>query len=324
MYNKNRNKVLVMKLIIQIPCFNEEDTLTSSIEALPKQIDGIDLIETLVIDDGSSDKTYEVANWNGVNHIIRLPRHTGLAGAFKEGLNECLKLGADIIVNTDADNQYNADDIKKLIKPIIEGQADMVIGARPISKIGGFTLFKKILQICGSFIVRLVSSTSVDDAPSGFRAFSAECAMNLNVFDNYTYTMETIIQAKAKGMRVISVPIRVNSQTRKSRLVKNIFSYIQKSAFTILRMFIVYRPFRFFAFFSSIFLIAGFILAARFIYYFLTVGGSGHIQSLILSSILILTGVQTGLIGVLADLSAINRKLLEDIQQRLKKFEKNC
>ena len=312
-----------MKLIIQIPCFNEENTLTTTLNALPRHIDGIESIEILIIDDGSFDKTSDVAGWNDVHHILKLQRHTGLAGAFKAGLNECLNLGADIIVNTDADNQYNADDIEKLVRPILENKADMVIGARPIDKIKGFTLLKKILQKTGSFVMRLVSSTEIKDAPSGFRAFSAECASMLNVFDNYTYTMETIIQAKAKGLRVMSVPIRVNPQTRKSRLVKNIFSYIKRSSFTIIRMFIVYRPFRFFAFISFLFLFIGFILASRFLYYLFTVGGSGHIQSLILASILILTGVHTGLIGILADLCAINRKLLEDIQLRIKQIEKN-
>lgn len=310
-----------MKLIIQIPCYNEEENLTATINELPKFIEGIDEIETLVIDDGSNDKTSDIANWNGINHVLKLPRHIGLAGAFKAGLNECLKLGADIIVNTDADNQYNSEDIKELIKPILSNDADMVIGARPISKISGFSYLKKCLQKLGSLIVRLVSSTTVKDAPSGFRAFTAECASNLNVFDKYTYTMETIIQAKAKGFRVVSVPVRVNATTRKSRLVKNIFSYIYMSALTILRMFIVYRPFRFFALISGIFLTLGLILAIRFLYFFFTVGGSGHIQSLILASILIMTGVQIGLIAVLADLSAINRKLLEEVQQRVKKIE---
>ena len=228
-----------MKLIIQIPCFNEEETLTETITALPKHIDGIDVIETMIIDDGSLDKTTDVASWNGINHIITLPRHTGLAGAFKTGINEALKRGADIIVNTDADNQYNADDIQCLVRPILENNADMVIGARPIDNIKGFTLAKKIFQKVGSFIMSLVCSTDIMDAPSGFRALSAECASVLNIFDNYTYTMETIIQAKAKGLRILSVPVRVNPQTRKSRLVKSIFSYIKKSAFTILRMFIV-------------------------------------------------------------------------------------
>ena len=310
-----------MKLIIQIPCYNEEETLTKTLEALPKHIDGIDEIETLIIDDGSVDKTSDIASWNGITHILKLSRHVGLAGAFKAGLNECLRLGGDIIVNTDADNQYNAEDIKLIVKPILDKQADMVIGARPISDIKGFTLIKKCLQKLGSAFMRLVSNAEVEDAPSGFRAFSAECASMLNVFDNYTYTMETIIQARAKGLRVLSVPIRVNLQTRKSRLVKNIFSYIKKSTFTILRMFIVYRPFRFFAFIAGIFLLLGLVFAVRFLFFFYTVGGQGHVQSLILSAILIITGVQIGLIGILADLCAINRKLLEDVQLRIKKIE---
>lgn len=313
-----------MKLIIQIPCFNEEETLTATIAALPKHIDGIDTIETLVIDDGSSDKTVDIANWNGIDHVLKLNRHTGLAGAFRAGLNECLKLGADIIVNTDADNQYCADDIQNLVKPILSKEADMVIGSRPISEISGFTPFKKLMQTFGSFIVRLISSTTVEDAPSGFRAFSAECASMLNVFDNYTYTMETIIQAKAKGFRILSLPVRVNPQLRKSKLVKNIFYYMFKSSLTILRMFIVYRSFRFFALISSLFLFAGLSLAGRFLFYWFTSGGNGHIQSLILASILILTGVHIGLIAILADLFAINRKLSEDIQQRVKRLENNA
>lgn len=310
-----------MKLIIQIPCYNEEETLTETLKALPQHIDGIDEIETLIIDDGSSDKTIDIANWNNVNHILRLTRHVGLAGAFKSGLNECIKLGADIIVNTDADNQYNANDIKTLIEPILAKKADMVIGARPISDIKGFTFAKKCLQKIGSAFMRLISHADVEDAPSGFRAFTAECASMLNVFDNFTYTMETIIQAKAKGLRVVSVPVQVNPQTRKSRLFKNIFVYIKRSTFTIFRMFIVYRPFRFFASIASLFLILGLIFGGRFLYYFFTVGGQGHVQSLILAAILIITGVQIGLIGILADLSAINRKLLEDIQLRIKKLE---
>lgn len=310
-----------MKLIIQIPCYNEEETLPATLSELPKHIDGIDIIETLVIDDGSRDKTADIANWNGVNHIVKLNRHVGLAGAFKTGLNECLKYGADIIVNTDADNQYCAEDIEKLVKPILDKQADMVIGARPINNIKSFSPIKKLLQKCGSAFMRLVSSTKIEDAPSGFRAFSAEAANLLNVFDNYTYTMETIIQAKAKGLNVVSIPVRINPDTRKSRLVKNIFQYIKNSTFTMLRMFIVYRPFRFFVTFAIIFLLLGLILGGRFLYFYFTVGGNGHIQSLILAAILILTGIQVGLIAVLADLSAINRKLLEDIQIRVKKLE---
>lgn len=307
-----------MKLIIQIPCYNEEKTLAIALQALPKSIDGIDEIEVLIIDDGSTDKTLEVARRNGVKNFAILPNNSGLAKAFITGITKSLELGADIIVNTDADNQYCADDIKELVKPIIEARADVVVGARPIEKIEHFSLIKKFLQRLGSFVMRLVSSTKIEDATSGFRAFSREAALQLNVFDNYTYTLETIIQAKAKGLEIISVPVRVNPELRKSKLIKTIFDYIRRSTFTMMRMFIVYRPFRFFAFIGCLFLFPGLILGARFMYFYFTQSGSGHIQSLILSAILILTGIQVGLIAVLADLLSINRKLLEDIQTRLK------
>lgn len=308
-----------MKLIIQIPCYNEELTLQIALSALPKSISGIDEIEVLVIDDGSKDKTIEVAKKCGVNHILSLPNNVGLAKAFLYGLSKSLELGADIIVNTDADNQYCADYIENIIKPIIESRADIVIGARPIENIKHFSLVKKALQKIGSWVMRLVSSTKIEDATSGFRAFSRNAALQINVFDNYTYTLETIIQAKAKGLEIISVPIRVNPELRESRLIKNVFDYIRRSSFTMMRMFIVYRPFRFFASVGLLFLIPGIMLGARFLYYYLNHDGAGHIQSLILASILILIGVQVGLMAVFADLQSINRKLLEDIQTRLKK-----
>lgn len=308
-----------MKLIIQIPCYNEEKTLAIALAELPKSIEGIDEIQVLVIDDGSADKTVEVARQNGVQNILSLQNNLGLAKAFSAGLTKSLELGADIIVNTDADNQYKADDIKKLVKPILENKADIVIGARPIENIKHFSFIKKVLQKLGSWVMRLVSSTKIADATSGFRAFSRNAATQINVFDNYTYTLETIIQAKAKGLEIISVPIRVNPELRKSKLIKNIFDYIKRSIFTMMRMFIVYRPFRFFAIISCLFLIPGFLLSIRFLHFYFNGFGSGHIQSLILSAVLILTGVQIGLIAVLADLLSINRKLLEDIQTRLKK-----
>lgn len=310
-----------MKLIIQIPCYNEETTLSIALSELPKKIDGIDEIEVLVIDDGSTDNTLEVARQNGVKNFVVLPNNLGLAKAFKSGLDKSIALGADIIVNTDADNQYCAQDIEKIVRPILENKADIVIGARSIEKIKHFSLIKKILQKLGSCVMRLVSFTKVSDATSGFRAFSRDAAMRINVFDNYTYTLETIIQAKAKGLEIISVPIRVNDELRNSRLIKNIFDYIRRSMFTMIRMFIVYRPFRFFAAISCLFLIPGIMLGIRFLYYYLNNSGAGHIQSLILSSILTITGVQIGLIAVLADLQSVNRKLLEDIQIRLKKAE---
>lgn len=308
-----------MKLIIQIPCYNEEATLGKTLSELPKTLDGINEIKVLVIDDGSTDKTVEVAKENGVEDFVILPTNLGLAKAFSTGLAKALELGADIIVNTDADNQYCADDIEKIIKPILEKNADIVIGSRPIENIKHFSLIKKILQKLGSWVMRLVSSTKIADATSGFRAFSRNAALQINVFDNYTYTLETIIQAKAKGLEIISVPISVNPELRKSKLIKNIFDYIKRSTFTMIRMFIVYRPFRFFAIIGCLFLFPGFLLGVRFLYFYLNQAGSGHIQSLILSSILILTGVQIGIIAILADLLSINRKLLEDIQTKLRR-----
>lgn len=310
-----------MKLIIQIPCYNEEVALPVTLSQLPTKIDGIDEIEVLVIDDGSTDRTLEVAKEYGVNYIEQTTHHRGLAKTFMAGIQRALAEGADIIVNTDADNQYCADDIEKLVKPILDKTADIVIGARPIKDINQFSPFKKFLQYWGSKVVRLISSTTTEDAPSGFRAFSRDAALALNVFDNYTYTIETVIQSKTKGLHIKSVPIRVNNTYRKSRLVKNIFTYIQKNSFTILRMFIIYRPFRFFAFIGGTTLLIGLALLARFVMLYLMDDGNGHIQSLIIAAILIITGFQTTVFGVLADLLSINRKLIEDVQIRVKKME---
>lgn len=308
-----------MKLVIQIPCYNEEATLAQTLSELPKNLEGIDEIAVLIIDDGSFDKTLTVASKNGVKDFVILPTNLGLARAFSAGLRKALHMGADIIVNTDADNQYCAADIPKLIEPIIRKQADIVIGSRPIQEIEHFSLIKKLLQKFGSHVMRLISSTEIADATSGFRALSRDAALQINVFDNYTYTLETIIQAKAKGLEITSVPINVNPELRKSKLIKNIFDYIRRSIFTMLRMFIVYRPFRFFALIGLLFLIPGFLVGLRFLYFYIFDSGSGHVQSLILSAVLIITGVQIGLIAVLADLLSVNRKLLEDIQTRLKK-----
>lgn len=307
-----------MKLIIQIPCYNEENSLPITLKALPKQIDGIDEIEILVIDDGSTDKTIEVAKANGVQHIVSMPHNCGLAKAFVAGINGALAQGADIIVNTDADNQYCADDIEKLIRPILSKEADIVIGTRPVSNISHFSLLKKTLQKLGSWVMRRVSSTQVEDAPSGFRAFSRAAALQINIFDNYTYTLETIIQARAKGLQLVCVPVNVNPDLRESKLVKNMFDYIRRSVFTMLRMFIIYRPFRFFAILASLFFTIGFLVGLRFLYFYLFSNGAGHIQSLILAAILIITSVQIGVIAILSELFCINRKLLEDIQRRIK------
>lgn len=307
-----------MKLVIQIPCYNEEKSLPITLNDLPKHIDGIDEIEVLIIDDGSKDRTVEVAKELGVNNFVEMPHNSGLAKAFVAGINKALEIGADIVVNTDADNQYCAADIEKLVKPILAGEADIVIGSRPVSEIKHFSPLKKLLQKLGSGVMRLISSTKVEDAPSGFRAFSRNAAMQLNVFDNYTYTLETIIQAKAKGLILKCVPIRVNPDLRKSKLVRNMFDYIRRSMFTMIRMFIIYRPFRFFAILAGMFFLVGALIGLRFLYYFVFKSGAGHIQSLILSAILIITGVQVGVIAVLSELLSINRKILEDIQKRLK------
>jgi len=303
-----------MKLIIQIPCYNEEGTLAIALAALPRQIPGIDKVEWLIIDDGSTDKTVEVALANGVDHIVHLPHNQGLAKGFMAGLEACLKAGADIIVNTDADNQYCADDIPKLVEPILSRKAEIVIGARPISEIEHFSFTKKMLQKLGSWVVRVASNTDIPDAPSGFRAISRDAAMHLNVFNEYTYTLETIIQAGQKNMSITSVPIRVNEDLRPSRLLKSIPSYIKRSIVTIIRIFIIYRPFRFFASIGAVLFGAGFLIGLLFLWRYLSGEGEGHVQSLILASALLVMGFQTLLIAFVADLMAANRKLLEDIR----------
>lgn len=312
------------KLIIQIPCYNEEKTLGTTLAALPRHIPGVDTIEWLVIDDGSQDRTVEVAKANGVDHIVRFPRNQGLAKAFMTGLETCLQAGADIIVNTDADNQYCADDIPKLIEPILRGQAEIVVGARPISQIKHFSPTKKLLQKFGSWIVRVASNTSIPDAPSGFRAISREAAMRLNVFNAYTYTLETIIQAGQKGMAITSVPIRTNDYLRPSRLVKSIPSYIQRSAFTILRIFMTYKPLRFFTILGSLPFVLGFLLGVRWlILFWLEQGTRARAPSLILAAVLILIGFQLWMFGLVADLMAVNRRMLEDIQLRMRRADLN-
>lgn len=310
------------KLIIQIPCYNEELTLGTTLSALPRHLPGIDEIEWLVINDGSRDRTVEVAKEYGVDHIVSFPTNQGLAKAFMAGLEASLKAGADIIVNTDADNQYSAEDIPKLIQPILLGQAEMVIGARPIWQTRHFSYLKKLLQNFGSWIVRLASQTDVPDAPSGFRAFSREVAMQLNVFNNYTYTLETIIQAGQKGMAVSWVPIRTNPNLRRSRLVKSIPSYVLKSTFTILRIFMLYRPLRFFSILGTIPFTLGTLLGIRWLLLFFLVDPTrSRAPSLILAAILILIGFQLWMFGLVADLLAANRRLLEETRLRLRRLD---
>ena len=310
-----------MKLIIQIPCLNEAQTLAIALADLPRDVPGFDSVEWLVIDDGSSDNTAEIAVANGVDHVVRHSVNRGLAEAFMTGLDACLKLGADVIVNTDADNQYNGADIPCLTAPVIAGDAEIVIGARPISETEHFSWMKKKLQGVGSWAVRVASHTDVADAPSGFRAISREAAMRLNVFNAYTYTLETIIQAGQSNMRVISVPIRTNPDLRPSRLVRSIFSYVKRSLLTILRMFIIYRPLAFFAWLGGIFGAAGLVAGARFLYFYFSGSGEGHIQSVIFSALCILVGLILFMMGLIGDLIATNRKLLERVDVRLQHLE---
>jgi len=311
----------VKKLIIQMPCYNEEGTLAIALKALPRQVEGVDKVEWLIINDGSSDKTIEVARANGVDHVVDLGTHQGLARGFMAGLDACLRHGADVIVNTDADNQYNADDIPKLIEPILKGEAEIAVGARPITEIEHFSPLKKLLQKLGSWVVRAASNTDVADAPSGFRAMSRRAAIQLNVFSQYTYTLETIIQAGQKNMAIVSVPIRTNGYLRPSRLMKSMRAYIQRSIFTILRIFIVYQPLRFFTVTGSIPFSIGTLLGIRWLYYFLEDSTRARVPSLILAAIMILIGVQLWIFGIVADIIGVNRKLLEDIQQRVKRIE---
>jgi len=305
-----------MKLIIQIPCLNEAQTLHIALADLPKQIPGIDTIEVLVIDDGSRDDTVAVARKHGVHHVVGFRQNQGLARAFMLGLDSCLERGADIIVNTDADNQYNGADIEKLVRPILDGEADFVIGARPIATIEHFSPIKKFLQRLGSSIVRGVSGTDVADAPSGFRAVSRDVALMLNVFNSYTYTLETIIQAGQRNMTVVSVPIRVNGDLRPSRLVRSIPNYIKRSIVTMFRIFIVYQPLKFFLTVSLFPLSLGLIIGGRFLWYFFAGNGNGHVQSLIFAAVLLIVGFLTSLLAILGDLLSVNRRLLEELQQR--------
>ncbi|MDP8260075.1 MAG: glycosyltransferase family 2 protein [Candidatus Gygaella obscura] len=312
---KNKN----IKLIVQIPCLNEEKTLPITLNTISRCIDGVAKVEVLVVDDGSKDKTKEIADKLGVDHIERLSKTHGLANAFKVGLNSCLKNGADIIVNMDADNQYRGEDIPRLIKPILEGRADIVIGNRRINRIRSFSLFKKILQYFGSWVVRHLSGTRIQDVTTGFRAYSREAALRINVLSDYTYTLETIIQAGKESVVIENIEVDTNKSLRKSRLFKNIFEYLLKSVITIIRVYSMFNPLKVFFTIGAITFSFGVFIGVRFLYFYFTGGGSGHIQSLILVAIFLIFGFQIILIGLLADLIASNRKLIEDVLYRLKK-----
>ena len=313
-----------MHLIIQIPCYNEADTLPQTIAALPTRIPGVDRIETLIIDDGSTDDTVAVAQKLGVTHIVRHPHNRGLAAVFQSGINACLKLGADIIVNTDGDNQYPGDQIPQLIAPILAGVADMVIGDRQTHTIEHFSPLKRFLQRWGSWVVRVASGTEVPDATSGFRAFSRDAAMRLSIFTKYTYTLETIIQAGKKGLIIASVPIRVNAPLRESRLINSNWTYIKRNAATILRLYTFYEPLKTFSYLSLPFFLVGIILLGRFFYFYLsgeidTVGR--FVQSVMIGGTSLTLGFLIFVLGVIADLIAANRRLMEETLYRVKRLE---
>lgn len=311
-----------MKLIVQIPCLNEEKTLPATIKDIPREIPGVDKVEILVIDDGSTDRTSLVARECGAEHIIRFTTNQGLAKGFMVGLQTALSLGADIIVNTDADNQYCGGDIPRLVQPILEGKADIVIGDRQIEAIRHFSLSKKFLQRFGSWVVRVASNTRVPDAPSGFRAYSREAAMRTNIVSGYTYTLETIIQAGYNRLAITHIPVRTNPQTRESRLITSLWKYIWRSASTIIRTYAMYRPLKFFSTIGAIIFIGGIVMSVRYIYFMLMGEGAGHIQSVILAAVLMLLGFQILVIGLISDLIAANRRLSEEIVYRLRKMDR--
>ncbi|MGE5222376.1 MAG: glycosyltransferase family 2 protein [Omnitrophica WOR_2 bacterium] len=310
-----------MKLIIQIPCYNEAGVLADTLRALPRRLPGIDSIETLIMDDGSTDGTAKVARDAGVNHVVRLQGHKGLAVAFITGLEASLKYGADIIVNTDADNQYRSDDIQRLVEPILAGRAELVIGDRGVSSLKNFSPIKRLLQRLGSWIIAQASGVHTPDATSGFRAISREAAMRTLVLSNYSYTLETLIQAGAQNLTVEYVPVRTNPQTRPSRLMHNIPHYLANSSATIVRSYTMYRPLRVFTAFGAILLLAGIALGIRYLYYKSIGLGEGHVQSVILAAVLLIAGFQVLLIGLVADLISFTRKIQEETLFRIRRLE---
>ncbi|MBN1246614.1 MAG: glycosyltransferase family 2 protein [Anaerolineae bacterium] len=309
------------KLVIQIPCFNEEQTLPHTLADLPTEVEGVDEIETLVIDDGSADRTVQVAEELGVDRIVRLTKNMGLATAFVKGLEASLKLGADVIVNTDGDNQYRGDDIPRLVAPILEGTADIVVGDRGVMDVRGFSPMKRRLQKLGSWVVKMASGVDTPDATSGFRALSREAALRTIILSQYSYTLESLIQAGAQRMAVAYVPIEVNAQTRKSRLMRSVPDYLVNSGATILRTYAMYRPLRVFLFIGGVMIVAGVVLGTRFLWYYFQGMGTGRVQSLILTAILLIAGFQSCLIGLVADLIGFNRKMLEEMLYRIRKLE---
>ena len=310
-----------MKLIIQIPCYNEEETLESVINDLPKKIQNIDVIETLIIDDGSTDRTVEVAQKLGIDHIVALKTHRGLGKAFAAGIEYGLNQGADIIVNTDGDNQYNGEDIPKLIMPIIRREADVVIGTRQIEEVPHFSFFKKKMQKLGSSIIRKLSKTPVKDATSGFRAFSKDAAMRINPLTEYSYTIESLVQLGNEKVKIMSVPIKVNQKLRESRLIKNTPSFIARQSLTLFRMYAVYKAFKVFLFLGIIVALPGLFGFIRFLYFYFTSGGEGHIQSLIFSAVCVICGFFILMLGIIAELVSSNRKMIEMMIYKIRKLQ---
>lgn len=310
-----------MKLIIQIPCYNEAETLEIALNDLPKHIDGIDIIEYLIINDGSRDNTVEVARRWGVNYVVNFSKNRGLAKGFMAGLDACLRNGADIIVNTDADNQYCGADIETIVRPILEGKSDIVIGARPIDQTEHFSPLKKKLQHLGSWVVRKASKSDIPDAPSGFRAYSREAALRLNVTNEYTYTLETIVQAGRERIPQTSVDIRTNAELRPSRLFNSMLGYVKKSMLTILRTYVLYKPLQFFTILGSIPFVIGLILGIRYLVILFGGRAGGHVQSLILASTLLMMGFMTYVVGILADTISAERKILEDVQYHARRAD---
>jgi glycosyltransferase involved in cell wall biosynthesis len=310
-----------VKLIVQIPCYNEEHTLPETVADIPRQIEGVDQVEILIIDDGSRDRTVDVAREIGVDHIVRNKRNIGLARSFRKGLDACLVRGADIIVNTDGDNQYAGADIPKLVQPILQGRADIVIGDRETRKIPHFSPVKKFLQWFGSGVVRRLAGIWVPDTVSGFRAFSREAAIRINVVSSFSYTIETVIQAGKRHLMVQSVAIRTNPKTRDSRLFKSVPHFIQNSLGTMVRMYAMYQPLRVFFFIGGVMVLIGMLPILRFLWFYVADGGAGHIQSLLLGSVFVILGFLTLVLGLVADLISFNRQLLEMTLERVRRLE---
>lgn len=310
-----------MKLIIQIPCLNEEEALPVTLAELPRVVDGFDEVEWLVIDDGSSDRTIEVARAHGVDHIVRLTNNKGLAQAFQAGLDACLKLGADVVVNTDADNQYNAADIPRLVEPIVRGEADLVVGDRGVTTIEHFSPVKKLLQRLGSWLVRQASETTVPDTTSGFRAYNREAALQVQVVSRFTYTLETVIQAGKMLVAIEHVPVRTNPMLRESRLFGSMWSYVRTNAVSIFRIYTMYEPLRVFVAAAGVVALIAMVVWVRFIVLFIQGNGSGHIQSVVFGSTLFVVAVQLAALGVIGDLLANNRVLIQRALERTRRIE---